>query len=78
LFRQAKVVVFEAPFLQYVKKCLRNPSGLGYSHYMNKKDVIHAWLQQIGKKGGSSKSKAKAKAARLNGRKGGRPKKVKR
>jgi len=31
----------------------------------------------LGKLGGSSKSKAKAKAARENGKKGGRPRKVK-
>lgn len=31
--------------------------------------------QELGKLGGSVKSKAKAKAARENGKKGGRPKK---
>jgi hypothetical protein len=32
-----------------------------------------AFFQKAGKRGGSSKSKAKAAAARANGRKGGRP-----
>jgi hypothetical protein len=32
------------------------------------------WMQQIGKLGGSSRSVAKAKAARENGKHGGRPK----
>lgn len=32
--------------------------------------------QQLGKLGGSVKSPAKTKAAQLNGKKGGRPKKV--
>jgi hypothetical protein len=31
------------------------------------------WMQQIGKKGGTVRSVAKAKAARANGQKGGRP-----
>lgn len=32
------------------------------------------WMQQIGKLGGSSRSAAKAKASRENGKRGGRPK----
>jgi len=32
------------------------------------------WLAAIGRKGGSATTKAKAAAARRNGRKGGRPK----
>jgi hypothetical protein len=36
-----------------------------------------AFFQRTGKRGGSATSKAKAEAARINGRKGGRPKKVK-
>jgi hypothetical protein len=36
-----------------------------------------AFFKRHGKQGGSSTSKAKAAAARINGRKGGRPKKVK-
>jgi len=36
------------------------------------------WLAAIGGKGGSVKSKAKAAAARRNGKLGGRPRKVKR
>jgi general stress protein YciG len=35
------------------------------------------YLSEIGAKGGSVKSKAKAKAVAKNGKKGGRPKKVK-
>jgi hypothetical protein len=34
----------------------------------------HRWMQQIGKLGGSSRSAAKAKASRENGKRGGRPK----
>jgi len=33
------------------------------------------WMSEIGRKGGLARSKAKAKSSRLNGRKGGRPKK---
>lgn len=33
------------------------------------------WMSRLGKAGGSSRSKAKAIAARLNGQKGGRPRK---
>jgi len=44
-----------------------------------KPDPVKAYLAKIGAKGGAiggvSKSKAKAEAARLNGAKGGRPKK---
>ena len=35
-----------------------------------------AWMSELGRKGGSVKSPAKAAAARANGRKGGRPKRV--
>ncbi|MGC2463211.1 MAG: DUF2442 domain-containing protein [Steroidobacteraceae bacterium] len=34
----------------------------------------HRWMQQIGRLGGSSRSSAKAKASRENGKRGGRPK----
>lgn len=34
------------------------------------------WMQKIGRKGGTARTRAKAKAARANGRKGGRPKKA--
>ena len=34
-----------------------------------------AWMAELGRRGGSSKSPAKARAARRNGRKGGRPRK---
>jgi len=33
------------------------------------------WMSEIGKRGGSARSGAKARAARMNGRKGGRPRK---
>lgn len=35
-----------------------------------------AWMQEMGRRGGSATSKAKAAAARLNGKKGGRPAKT--
>jgi Protein of unknown function (DUF2442) len=35
-----------------------------------------AWMAKIGKLGGQAKSKAKTAACRINGRKGGRPRKV--
>jgi general stress protein YciG len=37
--------------------------------------AVKKFLSEIGKKGGSVTSKAKAEAARKNGKKGGRPKK---
>lgn len=36
-------------------------------------DAVRAYLAKLGRKGGSSTSDAKAEAARINGRKGGRP-----
>jgi hypothetical protein len=38
-------------------------------------DAVKKYLAGIGKKGGSATSKAKAEAARRNGKKGGRPRK---
>jgi len=35
-----------------------------------------AWMSELGKLGGTSRSKAKQTAARKNGRKGGRPRKA--
>lgn len=35
-----------------------------------------SWMAELGRKGGQSTSKAKSEAARKNGKKGGRPKKV--
>jgi hypothetical protein len=52
----------------------KNPRALDNR---NMKTFALAFFQRTGKKGGSSTSKAKADAARINGRKGGRPKKVK-
>jgi len=37
---------------------------------------IHDYLAQLGRRGGSAKSKAKANASRQNGKLGGRPKKA--
>lgn len=37
---------------------------------------VNKAAQQLGKLGGQVKSEAKTKAARLNGKKGGRPKKI--
>ena len=34
------------------------------------------WMREIGKRGGAARSVAKTRAARVNGRKGGRPRKV--
>lgn len=34
------------------------------------------WMSEIGKRGGSARTKAKARASRANGRKGGRPRKT--
>lgn len=34
-----------------------------------------AWMRELGRRGGSAASEAKARAARENGRKGGRPRK---
>lgn len=42
---------------------------------MPKRDPVHDYLAGIGRRGGSSTSKAKADAARRNGCKGGRPRK---
>ena len=41
---------------------------------MNKEEIIREFLSNAGKKGGSVKSEAKARASRENGKKGGRPK----
>jgi len=53
---------------------LTNPNSLGYSvPAMN--NAVKKYLAEIGKKGGSATSAAKAAAARKNGKKGGRPRK---
>lgn len=40
-------------------------------------DQILAVLRHLGQRGGRARTAAKAEAARMNGRKGGRPKKAK-
>jgi hypothetical protein len=47
-------------------------------HCVVKRSQIAKIAAALGKLGGSVKSKAKAKAARANGKKGGRPRKAKR
>lgn len=41
----------------------------------NENEIIKQYLAAIGRKGGESKSEAKAAASRENGKKGGRPRK---
>ena len=64
-----------------------SPSGLGLHWPLLDADLhvpaliegvfgSRRWMQQIGKLGGSSRSAAKSKAARANGKRGGRPKKA--
>ena len=43
----------------------------------NKSEIIRQYLAEIGRKGGSVKSDAKAASSRENGKKGGRPRKSK-
>lgn len=61
-----------------------SPSGLGLSWPLLDADLYvpglvegsfgsRQWMQHIGKLGGTTKSHAKAKAARENGKRGGRP-----
>jgi len=40
---------------------------------MTPKQIIHDYFSKLGRKGGKAKSEIKAEAARLNGKKGGRP-----
>ena len=42
------------------------------------KTLVQIFLEEIGRKGGQSKSRAKSAAAKANGKLGGRPKKPKR
>ena len=44
----------------------------------NKAEIIRQFLAEIGRKGGKSKSKAKAVSSKENGKLGGRPRKSKR
>ena len=57
------------------RTCFTNPTLLAY--HDNMKTFTLAFFQRCGNKGGSVRSKAKAIAARKNGRKGGRPRKHK-
>ena len=63
--------------------------GPGSTLYWESLDVSHGlasllkgvfgnrrWMSEIGKRGGAARSVAKTRAARKNGRKGGRPRKV--
>jgi hypothetical protein len=51
------------------------PKRLWYYSTVKIPDEARAWLQAIGRKGGSVKSKAKTAAVRKNGKLGGRPRK---
>lgn len=64
-------------------------AGPGTGLYWPKLDVGHSirglvdgvfgtrtWMQQLGKRGGAAKTPAKSAAARENGKKGGRPRKI--
>jgi hypothetical protein len=64
-------------------------AGPGTGLYWPKLDVAHyvrglidgvfgtrKWMQQLGKRGGATKTPAKSAAARENGKKGGRPRKT--
>jgi len=42
----------------------------------DEKKIISAYMSRIGKKGGSVKSERKKKSSAANGKKGGRPKKI--
>ena len=44
---------------------------------VNKNEVIRQYLAEIGRKGGMVKSDRKAQSSRENGKKGGRPRKLK-
>ena len=57
---------------------MTNQSCLGYSYLMvDKNEVIRQYLAEIGRKGGMVKSDRKAQSSRENGKKGGRPRKLK-
>jgi hypothetical protein len=64
---------WSAKLCKYVS--LTNPSGLAYNADMISDGMIRKVMIELGRRGGSAVSKAKARAARMNGRKGGRPKK---
>jgi site-specific DNA-cytosine methylase len=53
---------------------LRKPKHLRYSPaHMIDREMLREWYTSLGRHGGSAISEAKARAARRNGRKGGRP-----
>jgi hypothetical protein len=56
--------------------CLTKTQAVRYNCAVNRKQISKL-AAALGKLGGSVKSKAKAKAARENGKKGGRPRKAK-
>jgi hypothetical protein len=62
--------------LQRLQMCLDGTQALRYDCIVNRKQISKL-AAALGKLGGSVKSKAKAKAARENGKKGGRPRKPK-
>ena len=68
-----------------LSKIVISPNGLGLHWPLLDADLYvpglfegtfgsRRWMQQIGKRGGLSRSAAKAKASRENGKRGGRPK----
>lgn len=60
-----------------MKKNLKNPSRIGKSPAdVLTADQRKAYAAALGRVGGSKRSPAKAKAARKNGKLGGRPRKV--
>ena len=50
------------------------PYGGKYATDPNAPTVLNAYFQRIGREGGLARSEKKTKAARRNGKKGGRPK----
>ena len=63
-----------------IRFTVENPTRLGYSKSMSKmkstklNETIKKYLSKLGVEGGKVKSLKKAKAAKENGKKGGRPK----
>jgi len=62
----------------FLPKPLDNPNQLRYIYTMKtEKEIIAAYFSKMGKKGGKATTDAKRTASRENGKKGGRPRKVK-